>query len=690
MMMCSVAKMIYPMKQFFSYLGASLAAIAALASCNKEIDAPVEDLKGGVPFEICASTADTKTAIDGAFKTTWVVGETPDSINVYHKLASDAAYTHDGKFLAETEKGKFSGTLTPAPEAGKEYQWLAHYPYDSYLSTPAAGYSYIGSRSDGTQSQKGLNSVAHLCGKYMPLVGKGASVGTATPTIAMKHASSVLEINVANNTEEALDVTSITFTAPESIIGQFVIDYTGETTTYTEKKYASAAATLSVTDGTIAPGASGKFYIAIKPFTVSSGVLKVAVNGYEKEITISNETVFAAGKIKKINFNNDVIQTTYTWDLSVNSTSEASAERIAWTNSVANMVCTQAKGGTAANNYYPGKGESSTRFYKNSTLSITPKTGKSLTYYVFEATTEGYASALANSAWTNAEVVVDGTTVTVLAKDPIKAVSAVIGATCGFTRVECHTDEAPVFAPIINANPTSINVPAAGNVCTINYSIDFSVDGKSISATSDQDWVNSFDYSTTGEITFIVDSNSGDARTATITLSYDGAENATITVAQKSASPGETVTYTALFGASYNSKKVQDYTSTWSATNADFKVDLVNWNNNQNGWDWIKAGSKKAASVATITTNAAIAEAITKVVITIDEVTTSSINSITLYCGDSANACETSLGTFTIATGEQSVTITSPTSNKFYKISADCKKASNGTLTVSKVVYTKE
>ena len=67
----------------------------------------------------------------------------------------------------------------------------------------------------------------------MPLVGKGASVGTATPTITMKHASSVLEINVSNSTKEALDVTSITFTAPESIIGQFVIDYTGETTTYT-------------------------------------------------------------------------------------------------------------------------------------------------------------------------------------------------------------------------------------------------------------------------------------------------------------------------------------------------------------------------------------------------------------------------------------------------------------------------
>lgn len=152
---------------------------------------------------------------------------------------------------------------------------------------------------------------------------------------------------------------------------------------------------------------------------------------------------------------------------------------------------------------------------------------------------------------------------------------------------------------------------------------------------------------------------------------------------------GETVTYTALFGSSYNSGKISSYSKSWSATNEGFTVDLVNWNNNNNGWNYIKAGSTSAASVATITTNAAISEAITKVVITIDAVTASSINSITLYCGESANACTTSLGTFSIAKGEQSVTISSPTKNKFYKISANCKKSSsNGTLTVSKVVYT--
>ena len=521
------------MKKYLSCLGASLVAIAALSSCNKELTDPNEGIKGGIPFEICASVAETRTTIDEAFKTTWVVEGTADQINLYHKEASAAEYVYDNAFSAQTVDGKFSGELTSALETGKEYQWLAKYPYDSYLTTPAKGYSYIGSRSDGTQSQEGLNNSAHLSGYYMPLVGKGTSLGTASPTIIMEHASSVLEINVANNTEETLDVTSITFTAPESIIGQFVIDYTGETTTYTEKTYASAVATLSVTDGAIAPGNSGKFYIAIKPFTVSSGVLKVAVNGYEKEITISNETVFAAGKIKKINFNYNVTQTAYIWDLSIDSTTEATAEKIAWTNSVADMECTQGEGGTAANNYYPGaSNRTSTRFYSKSTLSITPKDGKSLTYYVFEATTEGYATVLANSTWTNAVVNVVGTTVTVIAKDPSLAVSAAIGNTCGFTKVECHTDEAPVFAPIISATPTSINVPAAGDVCTINYSIDFPVDGKSISATSDQDWVKSFDYSTTGEISFVVDANTGDARTATVTLSYEGAENVVVSISQ--------------------------------------------------------------------------------------------------------------------------------------------------------------
>ncbi|MDY4899670.1 MAG: hypothetical protein SO194_02555, partial [Sodaliphilus sp.] len=58
----------------------------------------------------------------------------------------------------------------------------------------------------------------------------------------------------------------------------------------------------------------------------------------------------------------------------------------------------------------------------------------------------------------------------------------------------------------------------------------------------------------------------------------------------------------ALFGKDYNSKAVSSYTDSWSATNAGFTVNLQNWNNNQNAWDYVKAGRKNEASVATITT----------------------------------------------------------------------------------------
>ncbi len=512
-----------------------MVAIAALYSCNKELADPNEEKTGAVPFEISASSIDTRTENDG-LSTKWVAG---DAINLFHAAAGKTTYTSDGQFTITSENlaaRKFTGTLAAALEAGN-YDWYAFYPYDSHVSTPAStssGYVTVGGTS---QTQTGNNSTAHLCGKTCPLYGVASAVANdVTPSIEMNHLTSIVEVNVTNNSGNELTVSSVSFTGTEDIVGTYYINFTKTPVVYTSsgKNYVSNTASLGVTDGeAIANGSSAKFYIAIKPFTVSDGVLKVAVNGYEKDITISKETVFAAGKIKKINFNYDVTQTTYIWDLSIDSTSEATETKIAWTNDVADMVCTQGEGGTAANNYYPGESNrTSTRFYSKSTLSITPKTGKSLTYYVFEATTNDYATVLANSTWTNAGVIAEGTTVTVIPKDPTAAVSAVIGAACGFTKVECHTDEAPVFAPIIRADPTSINAPAAGDVCTINYSIVFPVDGKSISATSDQDWVHSFDYSTTGEISFVVDANTGDARTATVTLSYEGAENVVVSISQ--------------------------------------------------------------------------------------------------------------------------------------------------------------
>ena len=145
---------------------------------------------------------------------------------------------------------------------------------------------------------------------------------------------------------------------------------------------------------------------------------------------------------------------------------------------------------------------------------------------------------------------------------------------------------------------------------------------------------------------------------------------------------------TALFGSSYNSKKVSSYTDTWTATNNGFTVTVVNANNNNNGWEYIKMGRKNNASVGSISTNDAIDKPISKVTLTIDALTAANINNITLKTSTSASGTYTSVGTFTKAKGSQSVEISNPTANLFYKIEVDCASgSSNGLITISKVEY---
>ena len=304
------------MKRFFSYIGASLVAIAALSSCNKDLTDSNEGIKGGIPFEITAESVDTKTSIDG-LTTNW---EAEDAINLFHAKAGSTTYTSDGEFTIaneDLEAKKFKGTLPAALEAGN-YDWYAFYPYSKYNKTPAGssqsdfGFTTIGGTS---QTQTGNNSTAHLCGKPCPLYGIATAVASdVAPSIVMNHLASIVEVNVTNNSGEDLTVTSVSFTGTEDIAGIYYINFTQTPVVYTSKDDTSVSKTalLSVTGGeAIANETSAKFYIAIKPFTVSSGALKVAVNGYEKEIPISKETVFAAGKIKKINFNFDKVVVDY-------------------------------------------------------------------------------------------------------------------------------------------------------------------------------------------------------------------------------------------------------------------------------------------------------------------------------------------------------------------------------------------
>lgn len=146
----------------------------------------------------------------------------------------------------------------------------------------------------------------------------------------------------------------------------------------------------------------------------------------------------------------------------------------------------------------------------------------------------------------------------------------------------------------------------------------------------------------------------------------------------------------AIFTTESFSKGVSSYSeTTFESTTEGFVVTINNFNNNNKQWDLIKAGSKKAATVSSISTNAAIDKAISKVSVYISAISkTAEVNSIKLYSGDSADAINNEEGSFEISAGTQEVSIATPTAGKYYKIVFDNPKTTNnGNISVNQVEF---
>ena len=164
----------------------------------------------------------------------------------------------------------------------------------------------------------------------------------------------------------------------------------------------------------------------------------ISTNGTACIANPTNIEVIPAGTIASGDF---------TWDLTKNlyEVSE-DGNIVTWSSLFATMVNSSENGGTKANNYLGGdrNNRTSSRFYKNNILTITPVVGNVITKIEFTATTDDYATALANSEWTNATATVDGKLVTVIPTDGYAVVSAVIGGTCGFTGVTVYYQQVEV------------------------------------------------------------------------------------------------------------------------------------------------------------------------------------------------------------------------------------------------------
>lgn len=130
-------------------------------------------------------------------------------------------------------------------------------------------------------------------------------------------------------------------------------------------------------------------------------------------------------------------------DLTKDQTTTATTDKLEWLGEFVTVTANKAKAGTDANNYYPGtKGSNgkyytSTRFYKNSTLTFSPAPFVVLGEITYVATASKdetaikYADVMGNSTWTNATAKANGKIVTITPIDGTKPVSAKISDTTG-------------------------------------------------------------------------------------------------------------------------------------------------------------------------------------------------------------------------------------------------------------------
>ncbi len=578
------------MKNLYSALGIVLAASLSIISCTKDPIAPAEIVSGeGVPFEI--STLITKTSNDG-LNTKWAAD---DQINLFHAEAGTTTYVNDKSFTVdEGLAGNFSGTLTSALTDGKSYDWYAFYPYSSYITTPAnsTGYTYIGCRSDKSQSQIGNDSKAHLSGTACPLYGIAKDVAAADkPAIVMKNLASVVTIKVTNTLDEALTVSSVSFTSTENIVGQFGVDFSSDTPDYVDGTYASAAANLSVTNGTaIAKNASATFYIAIKPHTVKSGSnLVIAVNGIEKTLTLPKDVTFTAGSIKTIGYKYDSTSKSVTFDFtdpeSLGLTKPGTSKSTNITASITKEDITLAatNGGTATR-IYNKSGNCELRVYKNGgSLTFAAPDGyvvKSITFT--GSTVKNFSVSTGKYTASSGIWVGQNQTVKFSASDTQNINTAIV-----------VYEKGSAITSIGASDVTGVSARGADGAtftCTIENPISgttmaVACDGKIVTEAIESD----------GTIMYnVAENTTGEAREGKITLTY-GSVTKEVKVSQNADTFESTVTEIVLDATSGSQKTftvTSDFDWTASYTGSGFKVSPAKY-------AWTEGGKQTVTVTAT-------------------------------------------------------------------------------------------
>ncbi|MBR2352401.1 MAG: BACON domain-containing protein [Alistipes sp.] len=565
------------MKRFLLSLGL-IAMAFNLTNCAKyEEVTPAIEAKGD--FAIYAPITRT---VNNDMNTSWVA---KDEINLFHAVGETADYVNDTPYLnnagspfvcENAAEGYFLGSLYGTLDLEEEYDWYAFYPYSSYIKTPAndnSGYTNIGSKAGSAQVQNGNNSMAHIAGTNYPMAGYAVAVpGGQQPTLEFKHISSLIEFEVVNKLTEAITVTEIQFTAEEDIVGSFYINFAKpEAMKFTSSGagYTSNTAILSVTGGAeIAPNASAKFYAAVKPFTAKAGsdltvkvsaISNTGLGAHEKDLTLSSDVVFASGNLKNVKVDyttaieaveaelyelvtslDDITAGTYVvicGNYVLLNNSGSSKQTVT---TYASKAITIASGSISC----AVPEECKWSFVGDNTAMALSPINNTKNYLYSTKSGDGLRIGTTNDTWSfkkgataNCFYLMDKNASTHLAVYNNQDWRSYTSATQAESNMSLYKlyDPNAVLAPVLTLGKDTIDAEPDGGTFTIEYTLKNPVSGVSVEATTAASWIEDFDLSVDGQISFVVTKNeTSEARTAVINVTY-GDITKSVTVNQTAA-----------------------------------------------------------------------------------------------------------------------------------------------------------
>lgn len=289
------------MKMKKLFLFALATAVMSFAGCQeKEQEAPVNPNEGGSTFEFVADIAQTKTTLDveNGYKVDWEEGD------LVYMVTSDGTWgkPHSDDKNAETiaefkyADGKFTSEATIA---NGEYTFKGMYAAASQKSYHRGASSTH--KLEATQTQNCATPTAHIKANDA-LVGTFEATVPMTEVAKMKmsHLYTLMQVNIKNATGAAVEVAKFEMTAAGADLAGVFNVTAFDTPALTTKQDAASTITVNLTGGSVENNASLSVYFVMAPLSDYAGDVTFKVTDsegktYTKTVTM-NGISFEAGK----------------------------------------------------------------------------------------------------------------------------------------------------------------------------------------------------------------------------------------------------------------------------------------------------------------------------------------------------------------------------------------------------------